>query len=205
MRKILTISSFILLYILFTPSSFAYLNFEDTTKVGFVKYLSEYDDKDYELFYSKVGRKMFDWNSYTAFEDQKIKFVAETLVHYYNNGKSPIKLSYKATKKEVDGYTLKTSGGVKTEGSGKGKVFSGKLESTLNYEFKKEHLIESTEALNVEVSVEPGTQLIAFIAGEGLITNGVAKEYFFWHEINRGGYEIFVITSYYHKVEVLPI
>ena len=41
--------------------------------------------------------------------------------------------------------------------------------------------------------------------GKEKITNGVAKNYLFWIEIAKGGFEIFVVTTHYQRLEITPI
>lgn len=39
--------------------------------------------------------------------------------------------------------------------------------------------------------------MVFYFYGEGKIINGVVKNYLFWIEIVKGGFEIFVVIIYY--------
>ena len=61
------------------------------------------------------------------------------------------------------------------------------------------------ESENLEIIIDPKTVANLRILGEATITNGVAAYYIFWIRIQRGGFEYFVVTTQYPRLEVLPI
>ena len=126
----------------------------------------------------------------------KVTYTSETLFSYYNNGKSPITYNYKASK-TISSYTLKVSGGVKLQTQKDNKVFGSGLTASLNMDYVYDNKTEDVETFDIKVSIEPTTQMVLYLYGEGKITNGVAKNYLFWIEIAKGGFEIFVIPDYY--------
>ena len=55
------------------------------------------------------------------------------------------------------------------------------------------------------MQVDPQTMANLFVMGEGKITNGVASRYLFWLELEKGGFEVFVITTQYYRLEKVKI
>lgn len=205
MKKILIFLLLLILGLYSGSNAHGYAYFEYYEKVGHGKLLKEYTDEDYGYHYSRIEPQFLGWRAHHVTEDLKIKYTSETLFSYYNNGLSPIQYHYKATKKTIDSYSLKVSGGIKLQTQKNNKVFGDGLSAAINIDYKQEGKYEETENFDIKVSIEPKTKLVLYMYGEGLITNGVAKNYFFWLEINQGGYEIFMVTTYYQRLEVTPI
>lgn len=206
MKIKLSIILLIALVILCTKSTYGYANFEDFQKVGTDKLLSEYSDSDYEAYYNQLPKPLFiGWHSRHVTVDLKVKYISETLFSYYNNGKSAIQYNYKASKKTISSYSLKVTGGLKLQTKKDNKVFGDGLSASINMEYEYEHSVEEVETYDIKVSIEPKTQMVLYLYGEGNITNGVAKNYFFFLETQKGGYEIFVVTTHYQRLEITPI
>ena len=206
MKRLVLILLMFSLIILCNQTSYGYADFEKFEKVGQGKLLSEFTKDDYNELYKHVSkRKFIGWNAYNAYVDIKVKYISETLFSYYNNGTSNISYNYKASKKTIDNYTLKVTGDIKLKTQKNNKVFGDGLQTSINIDYKREIKYEETENFDIKVSIEPKTQLILYLYGEGKITTGVAKNYLFWIEINKGGYEIFIVTTHYQRLEIIPI
>ncbi len=206
MKIKLSIILFILSLIMLSESTYAYANFEDFEKVGSGKLLSEFTDSDYEDNYKLLPDPTFmGWHTMHVTESLKVKYISETLFSYYNNGKSAIQYNYKASKKTLSSYSLQVTGGLKLETKKDNKVFGDGLKSSINVEYEYEYSQEEVESYDIKVSIEPQTQMVLYLYGEGTITNGVAKNYFFFIETSKGGYEIFVVTTHYQRLEITPI
>ena len=189
-----------------TQATFGYADFQDFTKVGEGKILDEFNSSDYDYGYKKLGGNQFaGWKHHYVTENLKVKYTSETLFSYYNNGKSAITYNYKASKKTISSYTLKVSGGVKLQTQKENKIFGSGLTASLNMDYVYDNKTEDTETFDIKVSIEPTTQMVLYLYGEGKITNGVAKNYIFWIEIAKGGFEIFVVTTHYQRLEITPI
>lgn len=196
----------VVLITLSTQTSFGYADFQDFTKVGTNKLLDEFTPSDYDYAYKELGRNKFaGWKHHYVTENMKVTYTSETLFSYYNNGKSPITYNYKASKKTISSYTLKVSGGVKLQTQKDNKVFGSGLTASLNMDYVYDNKTEDVETFDIKVSIEPTTQMVLYLYGEGKITNGVAKNYLFWIEIAKGGFEIFVVTTHYQRLEITPI
>lgn len=206
MKKIVLVLLFISFFILSNKVTHGYVDFETFEKVGHGKLLSELTKDDYNELYKKVSkRKFLGWTAYNAYTDIKVKYISETLFSYYNNGTSSINYTYKASKKTIDSYTLKVTGDIKLKTQKNNKVFGDGLQASIKIDYKREIKNEETENFDIKVSIDPKTQLVLYLYGEGKITTGVAKNYLFWIEINRGGYEIFIVTTHYQRLEIIPI
>ena len=206
MKNLVLSILFTCLMIITTQSTFGYADFQDFSKVGKGKLLDEFNLSDYDYGYKQIkGNKFLGWKYHFITEDMKVKYISETLFSYYNNGKSSITYNYKASKKTINSYKLKVSGGVKLQTQKDNKVFGNGLTATLNMEYVYENKTEDVETFDIKVSIEPTTQLVLYLYGEGKIKNGVAKNYLFWFEISKGGFEIFVVTTHYQRLEITPI
>jgi len=178
-----------------------YLSYE-SLEVSKGKLLSEFSDKEYKDYYKKVdGRKFMGWQTHKVHNAVKATYVTETLFSYYNDGFTPIDYKYKLDRKVSSKLALSASGtiGIKSAKDGKGfkNNLDGSLKLSADYTVNK----EDKETFDVSLKVDPGTQVDLYIYGEGKITNGVAARYVFWIRSERGGFEIFVVTTQYQRLE----
>lgn len=205
-RKVLIFILCITLICMIPVKTYAYQDFQEITKVGNGKFIDEFTNDDYEAYYKNFPKYHFlGWKVYYANQNMKVKFISETLFSYYNNGKSAINYQYKSTKKVIDEYHLKATGSLKIKTMKNNKIFGDGLDAAINLEYKTEHQEEQQENYDIKVSIEPGTQLVLYMYGEGKITNGVAKRYFLFFEVDKGGFEIFIVTTHYQRLEITPI
>lgn len=186
--------------------TYAHENFEHITIVGQGKMLRDFSDDEYETHYDQVkGRPFYGWKVHYVNRNVKVTYTSETLFAYYNNGLSAISYQYKSVKKQIDSYSLSVSGGIKLKTNKNTKIFGEGLDASISVTSKWDSKQEETEEINIRVSIEPKTQMVLYMYGEGLITNGVAKNFIFWIEANKGGFEVFNVTTHYQRLEVIPI
>jgi hypothetical protein len=104
-------------------------------------------------------------------------------------------------RKQTTKVSLSASGsiGLKSQTSSKG--FKNNLDASLKLSSEYTQTTEDKESYEISFEVDPGTQVDLFIYGEGKITNGVAARYLFWIRLDRGGFEIFMITTQYQRLE----
>ena len=208
MKKFLIIVILALLLIVNSGSVNAskhYTNFEDI-KLTKGKLINDYEDKDLSKYYKKVDKKKFSgWRIEEINKRVKVTFVGETLFSYYNDGYTSMDYTYKMDTREVSKYNFSATGsiGVKTSGTKSG--FKSGLDGSIKLSYTNEKQIEKKESYEIKVKVDPGTQVNLYTYGEGKITNGVAAKYFFWFRVNRGGYEVFELTTEYQRLEKVRI
>ena len=68
-----------------------------------------------------------------------------------------------------------------------------------------ETVTTTKEENTLQIVIDPKTVANLKVVGEGRVTNGVAAYYVFWIRTQRGGFEYFVVTTQYPRLEVLPI
>ncbi|MDO9629375.1 MAG: hypothetical protein Q7I99_05680, partial [Acholeplasmataceae bacterium] len=73
----------------------------------------------------------------------------------------------------------------------------GSLKLTAEYQIQT----EDKEVYDISLKVDPGTQVDLYTYGEGKLTNGVAANYYWWIRTQRGGFEVFVVTTEYQRLE----
>ncbi len=207
MLKRLAVVLFLVLCVgIISKQTFAYNDMEDLTIVGDGKMLENFTILEYNKYYEIVGRNQFwGWHVHTVNKNMKVKYISETLFSYYNNGKSAIHYQYKTTKKIINTYDLKVTGGLKIQTDKKNKIFGDGLNASITVDSHWKSSEEVNESFDIKVDIEPKTQLTLYLYGEGKVTNGVAKNFIFWFEIARGGFEVFYVTTHYQRLEITPI
>ena len=164
--------------------------------------LADYTASQYKKYYKKVDRRKFmGWRTYKVNKDIECSYITETLFSYYNNGYSAISYEYTLDKKTTSKLSLSASGSIGVKMSSTKPTFKNNLDGSLKLSADYQQSEEVTESYTVNLDVDSGTQVDLYIYGEGLISNGVAARYFFWIRVNRGGYEAFVVTTQYQRLE----
>ncbi len=170
------------------------------------KFLSDYTNDDYNKYYKKVNkRKFWGWNVYKVTKEAKVTYKTETIFSYYNDGFTAIDYNYEMKRKVVSTVSLSATGNISIKVSGEIKKFKGGLDDSLKITSSYSKTTEVQESYKMGIKVDPGTMLNLYITGEGHITNGVAASYVFWIRNYIGGYEYFVVTTQYYRLEKVRI
>ena len=207
MKKILVlcISIFLLCLCTKVEASESYDTFQEI-EIYSGKLLKDYSDAEYSEYYKKVDkRKFWGWRTYTVNRDIKAKFISETVFSYYNNGQTPITYKYELNESVVNKYSISATGSIKYSVSGTIKEFKNNLDAETKINVTNEVTTTKKEQENLEVKIDPKTVANLRLVGEARVTNGVAAYYIFWIRVERGGFEYFVVTTQYPRLEVLPI
>ena len=209
MKKLLVISfMFLLCSVLVKGVSAAdYESFQEITfEHDGMKLLSEFGPNDFEKYYGKLkGRKFWGWRTFTAYSDEELSYIDDTLYVIRNEGTTAIdetiKLSREYSVKKQ--YSVSGSLGITVNGSKSG--FKLGLEEEIDSTITTTVTGTVEETYSMKIQVDPGTMVSIQIKGEGKITNGVAKYYRFWKNVKKGGFEIFWITTEYYSIEKVKI
>ncbi|NLN51049.1 MAG: hypothetical protein GX149_05460 [Acholeplasmataceae bacterium] len=170
------------------------------------KFLSEYSKSDYQTYYKKVNkRKFLGWRIYQVTDEAKVTYKTETLFSYYNDGYTPIEYNYEMKKKSTKSISLSATGSIDVKLSGTVEKFKGGLDQSLKITSAYKSESETQENIKLKISIDPGTMLNLYITGEGHISNGVAAHYIFWITHYKGGYEVFVVTTQYYRLEKVRV
>jgi hypothetical protein len=166
------------------------------------KLLENFTEKEYNTYYKNVDvRRFMGWQTYKVTNNMKISYISETLFSYYNDGYTAIDYKYQLSRKKTSKLGLSATGtiGIKMQKDEKG--FKNNLDGSLKLSADYQVTGEDKETYDVALKVDPGTQVDLYIYGEGRITNGVAARYIFWIRSERGGFEIFVVTTEFQRLE----
>ena len=207
MKKILLISIFLFLLSI-TKNVSASENYDtfQEIEISSGKFLEDYTDSEYQMYYKKVEqRKFWGWRTYTANKNIKVKFISETVFSYYNNGKTPITYKYELNKSVVNKYSISATGNLKYTMNGSTAKFKYNLDSEIKINVTSETTTNTNEEKMLSIIIDPKTVANLRIVGEARVTNGVAAYYIFWIRTQMGGFEYFVVTTQYPRLEVLPI
>lgn len=170
------------------------------------KLLSDFTEDDYEKYYAKVKkRKFWGWRTYYVHENIEVKYISETIFSYYNHGTSVIKYDYSLEENDVSKLSISGTGSIGYSLSGTKNSFKHGLDTALKIDASYSSTVSTEEKTNLNIEVEPNTVANLKIVGEGRISNGVAARYILWIRMNIGGFEYFLITTQYPRLEVLPI
>ncbi|PKK87687.1 MAG: hypothetical protein CVV63_00195 [Tenericutes bacterium HGW-Tenericutes-8] len=170
------------------------------------KFLKDYTKAEYKSYYKKVTKRKFTgWRINIVHEDLKVVYKTETIFSYYNDGTTPIKYEYKFEGSNTSSRSITSTGEIGINVSGPIKVFKGGLDAKLKITSSYETTKKETETFKMTMDIDPQTMANLYIHGEGLITNGVACRYWFWIPFDKGGFEVFVITTQYYRMEKVKI
>lgn len=188
-----------------TEASSAYKSYESLT-IEDGKLLSDFSSEDYKAYYEKVNkRKFIGWQIHEVNRDTKVYYITETLFSYHNDGYTAIDYTYKYTKKETKKIALSATGSIGFKTTGDQQGFKNNLDGSLKLSSDYTNTKEESETYEIKLKVDPGTRVDLYIYGEGKITNGVAAFYWGFFRTMRGGYEIFLVTTQYQRLEKVKI
>ena len=170
------------------------------------KMLADFTEEEYDKYYEKVNKRCFwGWRTYYVNENIKAKYISETIFSYYNNGTSSITYTYNLTKSETAKLSISGTGSISYSLNGTKKTFKNGLSAALKLEADYSKTSQTSEASSFKLVIEPNTVANLRIVGEGKLSNGVASKYIFWIRNSIGGFEYFIVTTEYPRLEVLPI
>lgn len=182
-----------------------YLSFESIT-IYEGKFLSDYTDAEYKTYFKEVNKRRFaGWNVHYVYNDLKVTYKTKSIFSYYNDGTTAIEYNYKFESNYTTSRNITSTGTIGISMSGPIKKFKGNLDASLKITSTTESTRKETETWTVKMQVDPQTMANLFVVGEGKITNGVASRYLFWLELEKGGFEVFVITTQYYRLEKVKI
>ena len=207
MKKLLIISIFLFLLMInkTVDASEGYQTFQEI-ELSSGMMLKDFTEVDYEKYYQKVDkRKFWGWNVETVNQNIKAKFLSETVFSYYNNGSTPITYEYELSKTVVNKFSISSTGTLKYKMDGSTAKFKNNLDSEVKINVSNEVVTTTKEENTLQIIIDPKTVANLKVVGEARITNGVAAYYVFWIRTQRGGFEYFVVTTQYPRLEVLPI
>ena len=170
--------------------------------------LSTYTDSEYEKYYKNVTKtKFMGWRTYEVYKDVHCSFVSKTIFSYYNRGTSKITYTYNLSETETEKFSISASGSISYSlQTNKEKAqFKHGLQAALKLDVNYDKQKTITEKKNLDIVVDPNSVANLKILGEGKLTNGVAAYYFCFIRMKKGGFEYFIVTTEYPRLEVLPI
>src|SRR5690554_6578330 len=85
------------------------------------------------------------------------------------------------------------------------KGFKNGLDGSLKMTYSQSGSTKKKESVDLKFQVDPGTEVNLYYYGEGRLTNGVAARYIFWIRLDQNGYEVFEVSTKYHRLEKVRI
>lgn len=207
MKKIIIFSIFLFLltFVKDAKASENYDTFQEI-EISSGKMLEDFTSSEYKKYYKNVDkRKFWGWRTHVVNKSIKAKFISETVFSYYNNGTTPITYKYELNSTKVNKYSVSGTGSIKTGVSGSTSKFKYNLDAEVKINVTDEKTQTTKEENSLEIKVDPKTVANLKVVGEAKITNGVGAYYMCWIRVQRGGFEYFVVSTQYPRLEVLPI
>lgn len=179
-----------------------YLNYQEIVfDDDEAKLLKDFTDAEYQDYYSEIGKRPFaGWVIAVANKNEPVEFVSETKLKIYNNGYSTIKHEISLETKSETKYQISASGSISCNIKGDVKKFKGSLDANIKASVAYTQTASSAEKYDFIIIVDPKTYVTIVTRGQGEVSNGVAKAYFFWIETKKGGWETFSVTTEYYEI-----
>jgi hypothetical protein len=169
--------------------------------VNGTKLLKEYTQGDYTGYYNLIPTHCFmGWKLVIVNKNQPVHFISETKLKIYNSGYSTIKHDITLKSTEETKFQISASGSISVSIKGDVKKFKGGLDGDVKASVDYEKKVTTSEEYVFKITVDPGTYITIITKGEGLVSNGIAKNYFFWIQTNKGGWETFVVTTEFYEI-----
>ncbi len=163
--------------------------------------LKEFSEDDYETYYDLIEKPSFiGWRIGIVNKNETLEFISETKLKIVNDGYSTIKHNITLSTKEETKYQISASGSVDISVKGDIKKFKGDLDADIKASISYTKNVTTSEVYEFNIIVDPNTYVSIVTRGEGEISNGVARYYFFWIETKKGGWETFVVTTEYYEI-----
>lgn len=207
MKKINIIFLVLLLFLINnkTVSADHYRNFEDIEVIN-GKLIDEYSSDELKSYYKKVDKRTFSgWRVEPINKRAKVRFISETVFSYYNDGTTAIDYKFNAEESETNKYSYSSTGSIGLKLDKNGSGFKSGLNGSLKIDSKNDTTSVKKEKYEMKMKIDPQTQVNLYNYGEGYLTNGVASKYLLWLRINRGGYEMFEMSTKYYRLEKIRI
>ena len=208
MKKSIIFLLLVIGFTIFPRLTRAEANYQNFQEINLAegKMLERYTDKEYQDYYKKVDkRKFWGWRVHYVHRNIETSYISETVFSYYNNGTSTIKYDYSLKESNVAKLSVSGTGSISYSLNGTKNAFKHGLDAALKLESSYSKTVTMEAKKDLSIDVEPNTVANLKIVGEGKLTNGVAAKYIFWIRTNRGGFEYFIITTQYPRLEVLPL
>jgi len=193
-----------MLFYLWMPQVSADSNYHayENIEISSGQLLEDFTDDDYKTYYKQVTkRKFMGWKNYTVNKNIEASYITETKFSYYNDGYTAISYKYTLEETSTSKLALSASGSISIKTTSTKTAFKNNLDGALKLSADYTQTKTEKATYELEFDVDPGTQVDLYIYGEGKITNGVAARYFCWQRVQKGGYELFLVTTQYQRLE----
>jgi len=159
------------------------------------------DDEMYETYYEALNKTRFiGWKIGVVNKNEPLEFISETKLRIENEGYSTIKYDVTLESSEETKMQISASGSVSVDIKGDIKKFKGTLDADIKASISYTTTSSQTEKYEFNIIVDPNTMVRIVTRGTGELSNGVAKYYFFWIEVKKGGWETFCVQTEYYEI-----
>ena len=207
MKKILLLSIFLFLCV-FIPKVEALESHNTFQEIEMQKgkLLRYFTEEEYAEYYKYINkRKFFGWRVYKVNDNVRATFISETVFSYHNNGTTPITYEYSLSESLVKKVSTSTSGTISYKASGQNDDIKFDLKNELELSNSYTVTDTTTETKKLNIVIDPHSVANLKVVGEGRVINGVAAFYICWITVCKGGFEYFIVTTQYPRLEVLPV
>ena len=164
--------------------------------------LNQISSSTLDNYYKRIKRSAFGWSAVTINEDVPVKYVSEVILSKSNQTRERVVYKYNLTYSTSTTLERSLAGSVALKLSGKIKGITAGVEANLKASITQTIKKLYEEKMSFDVSINPYRKVSLIIRGDGELSNGVAKQYFFGIQIKKGTWEYLNrLTEYYEMYE----
>ena len=166
------------------------------------KLLVEYRDDEIKDLYKKINRRVFGWSTYYMAVDEKVSYDGNIVFSRSNKTSSPISFEYVLKETEITKRAVTVSGSVSAKVSGTVQKINLGIGVEAKASITDEDSISYTSdaKTGININIMPRTKVTLIETGEGYLTSGVSKYYFFGISLRKGNWERIDVDTLYFEL-----
>lgn len=164
--------------------------------------LNQMSETTINNYLSQVKRKGFGWNIKTINKNIPIWYISETVFSKSNNTFRDLEFNYTIKQTQSRELEISVAGSLAAKGSGKIKSVSASLDAEIKGEIRSISKTFYEESQTFKLYIPKRHKISLLVKGEGSVSTGVAKYFFFGFTAKKGTWEyIDLETEYYEYYE----
>jgi len=170
------------------------------------KLLRDFTKEEIDFYVDKARMKrtheLIRTNIAEAYTNVSATYIANVYYSYKNTSTSPINQKYDITIETNNTSSFQIGGSLSSSVKGSVGAIKGDVEAKINMQTSNSSSKSVKEKRSIDLVVEPNSQLIIFLEGEVLISNGIyALISFVGDVVAYNTYELVVLKSQYPRIE----
>ncbi len=170
------------------------------------KLLRDFTKEEIQEYVDKAGgkstKKFFEMHVVEAYTNISATYIANVYYSYKNTSTTPINQKYDITIETNNTSSFQIGGSLSTTTKGSYGAIKGEVEAKINMQTSTSSSKSVKEKRSIDLVVEPNSQLIIYLEGELLVSNGIVGYVNFAGEVCMyNTYELIILKSQYPRIE----